>query len=186
MTSSGMNYKKLMGAGMAALGFISFSFLVWPVFLGLGEIGAAVESKQTALEDRNGVIEKILSLKRTVASKRTDINQLATILPSDKKTQEIVVNIEEAARQSGVDLQELKTARILSKEGDKYKTLQVELSGSGYYQSLLELFKALEKNLRIFDVQEFTIALDSAGEATGLLNMELKLFTYHLTDLSDK
>lgn len=181
-----MNYKKLIGSGIAALGFILFSFLVWPLFLGLSDIRAAVESKQAVLDDRKGVVEKILALKKTVADKKADIDELAVILPSEKKTQEIIVNIEEAARQSGVDLRELKTAKVLSKEADKYKILQVELSGAGYYQSILELFKALEKNLRIFDVQEFTMALDSAGEATGLLSMELKLFTYYLTDLSDQ
>lgn len=186
MMPNEMNYKKLMGSGLATLGFILFAFLVWPIFLGLGEIRATVESKQVAFDDRNGVIEKILSLKKTVASKKADIDQLATILPADKKTHEIVVNIEEIARQSGVDLRELKTAEILSKEGDKYKTLQVELNGTGFYKSILELFKSLEKNLRIFDVQEFTLALDSAGEATGLLNVELKFFAYYLTDLPDK
>lgn len=181
-----MNYKKLMGAGIAALGFILFSFLVWPLFLGLSNLRAAVESKQAVLDDRNGVIEKILALKKTVTSKKADIDQLAVILPSEKKTQEIIVNIEEVARQSGIDLRELKTAKILSKEGDRYKILQIELAGSGFYKSTLELLKALEKNLRIFDVQEFTMALDSSGEATGLLNIELKLSTYYLTDLSDK
>ncbi len=62
----------------------------------------------------------------------------------------------------------------------------MELSGSGFYQSIVELLKALEKNLRLFDVQKFAISLDSAGEATGLLNIDIKLFTYYLTDPSNK
>lgn len=186
MTFKEMNYKKLLGAGMASLGFVLFSFLVWPIFLGLNDLRAAIESKQTISSDRNAIIEKILALKKTVNSKKAEIGQLATILPSDKKIQEVTVNIEEAARQSGINLRELKTSKIMSREGEKYKILQVELSGSGFYKSIVELLKALEKNLRLFDVQKFAISLDSAGEATGLLNIDLRLFTYYLTDPSNK
>jgi len=182
-----MNYKKLTGAGMAALGFVLFALLVWPLFKGLGEVKAAVESKQTVLDQRKSILEKVSSLKKTVVSQKSNLDQLAIILPADKKTQEIVVNIEEAARQSGVNLRELKTAKAPSQDkGSGVQVLQVELSGSGFYQSVLDFFQALEKNLRIFDVQEFTISLDSAGEATGLLNLGLKLFTYHLNDPTAK
>ena len=176
-----MNYKKLTGAGIAAIGFILFSFLVWPLFKGLGEARANIESKQAALEERRNVFEKVRSLKKTVASKNSDIQQLGTILPADKKTEEIVVNIEEAAKQAGFSLRELKTAEVLFQaQKTDHKILQVTLSGSGNYGPILNFFQSLEKNLRIFDVQEFTLSLDSAGEAAGLLNLDLKLFTYYI------
>lgn len=182
-----MNYKKLAGAGAAALGFILFAVLVWPLFKGIGALKEAVENKQTVLEQRKGLVEKVRSLKKAAVARKENIDQLAIILPADKKTQEIVVNIEEAARQSGVGLKELKTASVVSQEKNtSYQTMQVELSGSGRYQSILDLFQSLEKNLRIFDIQEFTISLDSAGEASGLLNIDLKLFTYYLNDSAVK
>ncbi|OGN13601.1 MAG: hypothetical protein A3C71_02155 [Candidatus Yanofskybacteria bacterium RIFCSPHIGHO2_02_FULL_43_15c] len=176
-----MNYKKLMGAGMGALGFILFAVLVWPLFKGIGEIKVAIESKQTVLDQRTAVLDKVRGLKKNVSTKQSEIEQLGVILPSNKKLQDIVVNVEEASRQSGISLRELKTSKVLSQDpGSPYQVIQVELSGSGFYQSVVDLFKSLEKNLRIFDVQEFTISVDSAEEATGLLNLELKFYAYYL------
>ncbi len=176
-----MNYKKLTGAGMAALGFTLFAFLAWPLFKGIGEVKAVIETKQTVLDQRKTVLDKVRSLKKNVSAKQSEIEQLAVLLPSDKKLQDIVVNVEEAARQAGVSLRELKTSKVLSQDPNSpYRVIQVELSGSGFYRPILDLFKSLEKNLRIFDVQGFTITLDSAGEATGLLNLGLKFYAYYL------
>jgi len=182
-----MNYKKLAGAGMAAIGFIFFAVLVWPLFMGLGEAREAVESGQIALDQRKNILEQVRSLKKIVSTKKDSIDQLGTILPARKKIEEVVVNIEEAANQTGLSLRELKTAEALSPEQkNSSKILQVELSGSGSYQAVLGLFKSLEKNLRIFDIREFSVSLDTAGEATGVLNLNLKLLTYYLDTAKEK
>lgn len=176
-----MNYKKLTGAGIAALGFILFSILVWPLFTISAELKTAIESKRTVLDEKKEALGRILDLKSKVGAKRNEIAQLTAVLPADKKIQEILVNIEEAARQSGIDLRDFKTGAVASLEKDAVqKILQVGLSGSGSYSSILDFFKLLEKNLRIFDVQDFTVSQDASGTAAGRLNLDLKLFTYYL------
>ena len=176
-----MNYKKLIGAGTASIGFILFSFLVLPLFQVLADTREAIQSKQDILDQRKDILAKIADLKKKIDSRKTEIGQLASVLPTEKKTQEIVVNIEDMANQSGIELRDLKTAEIISLERNKgYQVLQVELSGSGSYQSFIGLIKLLEKNLRIFDVQGFTVSLDASG-IPGKLNLDLKLFTYFLS-----
>lgn len=176
-----MNYKKLIGAGMAALGFILFSVLVWPLFDLSADLKDTIKNQQAALGVKREGLNKIADLKNKVGTNRDKINQLTAILPADKKVQEVVVNIEEAARQSGFSLRDFKTAAVASSERDTaYRTLQAGLSGAGSYPAILDFLKLLEKNLRIFDIQDFTISLDISGAATGRLNLDLKLLTYYL------
>ncbi|MDP3731110.1 MAG: type 4a pilus biogenesis protein PilO [bacterium] len=177
-----MNYKKLIGAGIAAIGFILFAILVWPLFYAVVEVREQIEIRNTALEQKKTIIDKIAGLKSMVDSRRTEINQLISVLPKEKKMHEVVVNIEDMANQSGVTLRGFQSAELASLEIDKsHKTIQVDLDGSGSYQSILNFIKLLEKNLRIFDVQGFTVALDTSGTGTGELNLGLKLFTYYLS-----
>lgn len=178
-----MNYKKLTGAGLAAIGFILFAVLVWPLFGVLSEAREAIDSGQAVLGQRKTVVDKMADLKRTVDSQRARIDQLTSVLPAEKRTQEIVVSIEDIANQSGLELRELKTAEVVTTELNRgYEVLQVEIAGSGSYQSVLNFIQTLEKNLRLFDTQGFTVSLDSfTGEVTGKLNIDLKLFTYYLS-----
>ncbi len=174
-----------MGAGMAAAGFILFSFLVWPLWQTLGDTREAIASQQTILDQKKAVLDKMANLKKRVVAKQTEIVQLSSVLQAEKKSQDIVVNIEEMAHQSGMELRDFKTAEIISLDKNNgYQTLQVEIAGSGSYQSALELFKLLEKNLRVFDVQSFTVSLDTSSATTGKLNLNLKLLTYYLNSVT--
>lgn len=178
-----MNYKKLIGAGLAAIGFILFAVLVWPLFGVLSEAREAVDSGQAILDQRKTVIDKMADLKRTVDSQQVRLDQFTSVLPTEKRTHEIIVSIEDMANQSGLELRELKTAEVITTERNRgYEVLQVGIGGSGSYQSVLNFIRSLEKNLRLFDVQSFTVSLDSStGETTGRLNIDLQLFTYYLS-----
>ena len=177
-----MNYKKLIGAGLAAIGLILFAVLVWPLFHAVVEAREQIESRNAVLEQKKVVLNKITDLKSKADSRRAEINQLASVLPKEKKMHEVVVNIEDIANQSGITLRDFQSAELISLEGNKdYKTIQVDIDGSGSYQSVLNFIKLLEKNLRIFDVQGFTVSLDTSGAGTDALNFDLKLFTYYLS-----
>jgi len=180
-----MNYKKLIGAGIAAIGFILFAVLVWPLFHAVVEAGNQIESRQAVLDQKKIILNKIADLKSKVDSRRAEINQLAAVLPKEKKMHEIIVNIEDMANQSGVALQDFQTAEPASLKRDVvYQTIQVDIGASGSYQSILNFLKLLEKNLRIFDVQGFTVSIDTSGTNVGILNLDLKLFTYYLSSVS--
>lgn len=177
----GMNYKKLIGAGLVSVGFVLFSILVWPLYESLVETRAMVEKKQAILDDKKGIFDQISNLKNKINSNKTSIDQLTSILPATKKPQEIVVSVEEATREAGVELTDFKTAELTSSnKTTDYQTIQVELGGFGSYQSAVELFKLLEKNLRVYDIQNFTFVSDSSGVASNKLNLNIKFYTYYL------
>ncbi|TSC74037.1 MAG: hypothetical protein G01um101444_397 [Parcubacteria group bacterium Gr01-1014_44] len=170
-----------MGAGMAAIGFILFSVLILPLYQISAETGQMIDGRQSSLDQKKTVLGKIDGWQEKVSANQTAIEQLAAVLPVKKNTHEIVVSVEEAARQAGVNLTDFKSSPKSSTEGKTfYETLRVEVVGTASYASTLEFFKLLEKNLRVFDVQDFSVSLDASGAGSGRLNINIKFLAYYL------
>ena len=108
------------------------------------------------------------------------MDKLATIIPQTKKTQEVIVNLEEMAKETGVTIKTTKTAKVTAARGRDFGTLQVEVSAAGQYKALLDFIKLLEKNLRMLDLQEFTLSLDTSAVSFGGLNLSAKIHSYFI------
>ena len=172
-----MNFRKLLSAGLAALGIIIIPLLVLPQYSLIGLTKEAIETRQAGLDKKKALMEKIEDLKKKTQERKNDMDKLATIIPQTKKTQDIVVNLEEMARETGITVKTVKTAKV-STRGQDFGTLQVEVSASGQYKSLFEFIKLMEKNLRVLDLQEFTLSLDTSAASAGGLNFATKMHTY--------
>src|SRR3989344_1941067 len=107
-----MNYKKLTAAGLVALGIILLPVLVIAEYNASSAVKGAISEKKTALDKKKALMVKIESLRNQTKEKRADLEKLATVLPEGKETHEVVVNVEEMSKQSGVELKTLKTALI--------------------------------------------------------------------------
>ncbi|MBI2057695.1 MAG: type 4a pilus biogenesis protein PilO [Candidatus Yanofskybacteria bacterium] len=177
-----MNYKKLIAAGLVALGIILLPVLVVSEYYTLTAVKGAISEKKTALDKKKALMVKIEDLRNQTKEKHTGLEKLATVLPEGKETHEVVVNIEEMSKQSGVELKTLKTALIqqggTSSNGPR--SMQVEVGGAGQYRAILDFIKLTEKNLRILDIQEFTLSLDTSATAAGGLNFAAKINTYFI------
>lgn len=174
------NYKKLVSAGFVALGIILLPLLVLPQYNLIAVTKKAVISRQTGLEKKKALMEKIESLKKQTQEKRGEMDKLAMILPQTKKVQEIVVNLEEMSKQTGVQIKTIKTAQVSSAKSRNARVLQIEINSSGQYKALADFIKLIEKNLRVLDVQEFTLSLDTSATAAGGLNFAVKMHGYYI------
>ena len=177
-----MNYKKLIGSGLVALGIIFLPILIVPEFSTISAVKSAIQQKKAAFDKKKILMDKIDSLRKQTKERRGDLEKLATILPESRETQEIVVNIEEMSKETGVELKTLKTA-LIQQGGTSVsgtRAMQVEISSSGQYRSLLDFIKSIEKNLRILDVQEFTLSSDSSAASAGGLVFSAKILTYFI------
>ncbi|MBI2676792.1 MAG: type 4a pilus biogenesis protein PilO [Candidatus Yanofskybacteria bacterium] len=177
-----MNYKKLIGSGLIALGIIFLPILVVPEYRAVSAIKSAIQQKKAAFDKKKVLMDKIDTLRIQTKERRADLEKLATILPESRKTQEVVVNIEEMSKEAGVELKTLKTAIVQQGRAGVSGTgaMQIEISSSGQYRSLLDFIKSIEKNLRILDVQEFTLSLDSSAASVGGLTFAAKILTYFI------
>lgn len=171
--------KKLMGAGVAALGLILFFVLALPAWESIGTLRDNIAVQKETLDKKNNLVAKVDEFRKKTTEKQTDLNKLASILPQERKTEEVVVSLEDMAKTSGILIKTLKTG-VIKETGQNanFKTLQVEVSGSGRYSAIADFIKSLEKNLRVFDVQQLTILTDTSAIIPGSLNVEVKFYTY--------
>ncbi len=172
-----MNYKKLISAGLVALSIVLVPLLVLPQYNLIGAIKEAINVRQAGIDKKQALLNKITDLKKQVSERQPDVDKLATVLPQTKKTQDIVVNMEEIAKETGVDLKTVKTAKIEQKSLES-KTIQIEINSSGQYKSIFEFIRLMEKNLRVLDLQEFTLTLDSSSNVPGGLSFAAKIHAY--------
>lgn len=175
-----INYRKLISAGFAALGIILLPLLVMPQYSLIKVTKEAVKNREAGLEKKKALIDKIDGLKRQTQEKKKDLDKLAMVLPETKNTHEVVVNLEEMGKQTGTQIETIKTAQITDVKGAVSKVLQIEVNASGQYKSIVDFTKLLEKNLRILDMQEFILSLDTSAEGTGKLKFIGKMYAYFI------
>ena len=172
-----MAYKKLAGAVLGAGGLVLFYIVILPAWLSAGVLSDQIENQRLALDKKQKLVDKVADLKEKVTGKRNEINRLASILPQDKELQSVVVNLEDIAKTSGIQIKTLKTG-LVGLEGVSFKTIQAEVAASGQYSAVVDFIKSLEKNLRIFDLQQVVVSLDDSSVIPGNLNLEIKFNTY--------
>ena len=178
-----INYRKLGSAGIVSFGIILLPLLVLPQYNLISETRKTIESRKADFEKKQAMIGKIEDLKKQVKEKQSDMSKLASILPETKKTQDVLVNLEEIAKESGIELKTVKLASLAGTGGQgqrEVKTLQIEISSGGQYQSLVNFIKLIEKNLRVFDLQEFNLSLNASATVAGELNFAAKINSYYI------
>lgn len=177
-----MVHKKLIGAGLAGLAVILLFVMALPAWESISDLQAEIETRQDTLDQKTALVKKITDWKKETIDNESNLDKLAVILPQDKKTQDIVVGLEDIAKTAGIQMKTLRTGSVSQTGGTSagYQLLQVEVSGSGQYKAIVDFIRTLEKNLRIFDVQQITISTDTSAASSGGLNLQAKLYAYYV------
>ncbi|MDO8495179.1 MAG: type 4a pilus biogenesis protein PilO [bacterium] len=175
-----MNKKKFMGVGMVALGIAAFMVLVLPNYDRIKETRDTLATREGEVIQKEKFNEKMSQLKKQIEARQEDLVKVEDMLSSGKHTQDILVNLESISQEAGLALGNFKIGSA-EDPSKNYQILQMEFGTDGQYATLLNLIKLLEKNLRIFDVQQISVAKKEAGEIGGApLTMSLKVNTYYL------
>lgn len=176
------SYKKLIGAGLAGLAVILFFIMALPAWQSISNFQAEIKTRQGTLDQKTALVQKIADWKKETLDNEGNLDKLATILPQDKKTQDIIVGLEDIAKTAGIQMKSLRTGAVSQTGGSNagYQLFQVEVSGSGQYKAIVDFIKSLEKNLRIFDVQQITISTDTSASSSGGLNLQAKFYAYYV------
>lgn len=174
-----MNRKKLIGAVFISGSLTAFIAFILPRFDAIQETRAAIEIREGQVADKKKFVEKMIELKKLIEARQDDLSKVGSFISSGKQTQNVVVNLEEIAREAGVAISDFKTGSAKLEAGNNFEVLQIELIVSGHYPALSNMIKLMEKNLRIFDVQEIGLTRKE-GEESGFLGANIKINSYYL------
>lgn len=164
---------------MASAILASLAFL-WPYYDAIQEARFMIEAKELAIVKKQRFIEKITNTRKQIEARKEDLDKIASLLSSGRHTQDVIVNLEAITRETGVTISDFKTGVGKGGSGEELALMQVELTTGGQYAALFNLIRLLEKNLRIFDLQEFNISKKEGGNLATSLFATFKMNTYYL------
>src|SRR3989344_9500438 len=150
-----MNKKRLIGASMIASAIlVAFAFL-WPYYDAIQEVRGMIEAKELEVIKKGKFIEKITGTRKQMEARKEDLDKVESLLSSGRHTEDVIVNLEAITQEAGVTISDFKTGVAKGGGTEEFEVMQVELATSGQYATIFNLIRLLEKNLRIFDIQEF-------------------------------
>lgn len=178
----GFNLKNLGGAGLIALVGFLFFVLVLPQFYKIQSLENAVQEREKVLAEKKEIISGIATLKDQYSSRESEIRKLSILVPKEKTVQEVISSMDAISQQAGLELRSIITAvKDENREvTDLKRILVVESTLSGQYPAFFNFINLIEKNLRIFDVKEFSISSDVIVAGSPFLNFRVTAETYFI------
>ncbi|NLT93961.1 MAG: type 4a pilus biogenesis protein PilO [Clostridia bacterium] len=139
--------------------------------------------KQEKLDHLNQTQQEQEVLKRKIEEYKGEIARLENILPSSMRLPEIIVSLEEMAKTSGVQLEEMffsSFGKEIGEEKDQsreYLEIPIQLTVSGTYENELKFLKLLEDSPRIYKVNNISVVQAFQNSVENIrLNIGLSTF----------
>ena len=175
-----MNKKKLIGASIIAGALASFMIFVLPRYDLIKETKDTIEIREIEVAKKRKFVDKMIELKKIIEARQDDLSKVESFISSGKHTQDVIINLESIVREAGVAINDFKTGSAKSDTNESFEIMQIELTAGGQYSSISNMIKLIEKNLRIFDIQEISITRKESGGTVSPLISSLKINTYYI------
>lgn len=151
-----VRHKILLGiAGILTVIVVFYYSILIPQQAKISQITAVLQSERRLV----GVIEAFAGAHPDIGQYEQELNAaLATVnqlLPDQPKISEFIVAVEQAARASGLELQQIKPLQPVQKAG--YREIPLELTVQGTYFPTLNFLKKLEGLERFNSVVSMTV-----------------------------
>lgn len=171
--------KNYLGIILVGLAIIIFWVFILPIWDRISLLNEAIPERENMLSSTREILKKIDELNTQYQERSSDVARISSVVPNAKSSAELVSTVEAISQQTGLQLVEI----ITSGSDDQQQELQtifIELGLAGNYPSLTAFLELLEKNLRIVDVPEITIAQTSVLGGQASLNFRVKASAYYL------
>lgn len=163
---------------------ISF-LLIRPAWSRLGQLGREIPTENQKRDDLKIELDSLQKAKTYFSGHGNDVEQVNIAVPTDPQIPEVLLIIEDLAKQNSVRLTSFvpqnlvaTSAQTGSAGGNQTGTVstgginpggtqavEVTANFEGSYASLINFFYTVEKSLRIIDVKNITVA--NGGQAGG-------------------
>jgi type IV pilus assembly protein PilO len=161
-------------AALALFDLVFYLFAIGPLSESEREKRLLVESLRRQVSEQSGRVEKLAAIASKVETARTDGDKLLVEITLPRRTafSAIVSEIDQASRQSSVELRE-RGFNVEPIEGSETLTMMTVTAGlEGTYDNLVRFLNLLDKSAKFLIIE----SLGAAPQQTGnLLSITLKL-----------
>lgn len=184
-----MNKDLLLGLTFLVLAAAVVYFAVMPFWQSLKEVKTEVEKKEDRIVTVKKIIQRTEELKTKYEELEPKKEKLDKAIPDDRKTSHLLVQLEKMASNNGlllnnINFSEDKVSRAVAvseksqsesqKASKNLSRLSVSTGLQGSYSSFKNFFKSLESNVRIMDVNSFSLTSGAGSGSFGSYGASLK------------
>lgn len=180
---------------LAGTGFAYF--IMSPQFKDVRLSREALAGKKAAMEQRRDAFEGMKKMIADLEAKRTELAPLDQAIPTSPDIPELLANLEQLARQSGLlisdlqistastvsslapgeDLARAQRTEQLMRSAENLSIMNISLNVTGQYPQLEAFLLNMERNLRLMDLQ--TVNFGQTDEDAGGQEYTLQIQTYY-------
>lgn len=170
---------KLFSAIIISLTILIFFLLVLPSYDKTRILLKNAEERESILKEEEEILNRIKSLSNEIEGNKDSIGKLERFLPKKKEIPELITNLEEITKNSGINLKEITISEQPGQEAIKKIAGSIKVSGD--FPQFLSFLDFLEKNIRLIEIPKINITIQTS-EKTKLLNYELQFETNYLEE----
>lgn len=171
--------KNLLGSVLLGAALFLFWMLDLTAYQDTRAIKAAIAERKTLFDARKATIEKVAALHKDYAQKKNDIERFSAVVPAKKSVAEAISEIEGMVSSAGAQIvQAAVTPDTSASNQGASNLLSITLTGKGSYLSLVSLLDAMEKNIRLLDVNSIDATAQEAQ--ANVLTFTIKAKGYYL------
>ncbi|MEK9174611.1 MAG: type 4a pilus biogenesis protein PilO [Patescibacteria group bacterium] len=174
-----MKNKLVTNTLVAVILFLAFWLVARPVWNGVFELRQEVALKKTSIDLERQVIAKLNSINNVLAEQKSNVERLEQAIPDSELKPELISIMENLASQNGLSLIAVNVEGVKDESGartnrgrevtpkDTIGRLKVDINASGNYSSFKSWLMAVEKSLRIIDLNKITFSVAKQKTASG-------------------
>ncbi len=169
-----------IGAIVIAIAGALLFVVVVPQYDLIAATQTALQEHQAAFNERRDVLEKVKKFATQYDQRQEDIKKIGVFLPQTPKNDQIISSIEAAGRQAGVQINSVTLGAGNDTAINQYHLTSLSIDAVTSYESLFLLLRALEQNLRLYDINQITVSRNETNKSANLLNVTLRMNAYSL------
>lgn len=180
----------------AIMFFVVSSFFAFFVIRPVLKIAISIQRESVDLKGINDVYEKnitkVLELQSSIESLRPKKFLLDEAIPSQPRIDQVIADIQEAARVSGVKLTsvtinpiDLKPA-IKTLDTPENNSVQASISLSASFAQIEAFMRAIAQQRRIKGIHNMTLNINRGSEKSVELSLEVELESYYVAHQSNQ
>ncbi|MDP3697625.1 MAG: type 4a pilus biogenesis protein PilO [Candidatus Taylorbacteria bacterium] len=172
--------KNLVGAILISIAIFLFWVIILPDYEERSRLRLTVESRSIDFEAKNKLIQKITELNNEYQSKYAELKRLSLVIPAKQGIEEMITILDGVAFQTGIQLKKMSLV-VPDESGQSlpYRTVFIDLSLAGTYDSIFNFLNTVEKSIRLVDGNELNLSIDKT-ETDGRLIASFKGNAYFI------
>lgn len=166
-------------------------FLAWvevmPAYEFTRLLKSTITERQELLDLKSEVANRIKQLNDERSVRYAELQRFSLVAPEETSLPELVSTLESIFSQSGHLLFEFTIGKSNGANSDNHSgfgLVNVEANSRGTYEGFIQVLDHLEKNIRLFDVQEINIGEDLSG-GNNHLTLKMKGDVYWVKEIKN-